>query len=75
MGETLNGVSGLDIDSEKKLAQQTLSSLNAKDLPEREIRQRMKILGSQRYKSFESKTTCKLHYNITIKYHLLHTSN
>lgn len=52
MGETLSGVVGLDIDSEKKLVEQTLSSLIARDLPEKTIRQTMKNLGSQRAKLY-----------------------
>uniref|UniRef100_A0A803MKK6 Fatty acyl-CoA reductase n=1 Tax=Chenopodium quinoa TaxID=63459 RepID=A0A803MKK6_CHEQI len=52
MGETLNGVKGLDIDAEKKLAEQTLSNLKAKDLPEKEIRLMMKYLGNQRAKHY-----------------------
>ena len=49
MGETLNGVSGLDIDFEKKLIDHTLKNLKAQQLQEKDIRQRMKDLGSQRY--------------------------
>uniref|UniRef100_A0A803NCG3 Fatty acyl-CoA reductase n=1 Tax=Chenopodium quinoa TaxID=63459 RepID=A0A803NCG3_CHEQI len=52
MGETLNGVNGLDIDYEKKLAEQTLSNLKAKDLPEKEIRLMMQNLGNQRAKHY-----------------------
>ncbi|XP_021837609.1 fatty acyl-CoA reductase 3 isoform X2 [Spinacia oleracea] len=52
MGETLNGVTGLDIESEKKLAEQTLCNLKAKDLPEKVIRQNMKNLGCQRAKHY-----------------------
>ncbi|KNA18131.1 hypothetical protein SOVF_073590 [Spinacia oleracea] len=52
MGETLNGVVGLDIDSEKKLVDQTLSSLKASDVPEKDIRIRMKNLGDQRAKFY-----------------------
>lgn len=48
MGETLNGVSGLDIDFEKKFAQQSLSNLKTQQLSEKEIRQRMKDLGMER---------------------------
>lgn len=49
MGETLNGATGLDIGSEMKLAEQTLMDLKAREVPEKEIRRTMKILGSQRY--------------------------
>ncbi|XP_021729655.1 alcohol-forming fatty acyl-CoA reductase-like [Chenopodium quinoa] len=52
MGETLNGVTGLDIESEKKLAEQTLSTLKSSDLPEKVIRQKMKNLGVQRAKFY-----------------------
>ncbi|XP_021750966.1 alcohol-forming fatty acyl-CoA reductase-like [Chenopodium quinoa] len=52
MGETLNGVTGLDIESEKKLAEQTLSNLKSSDLPEKIIRQKMKNLGVQRAKFY-----------------------
>ncbi|KMT03835.1 hypothetical protein BVRB_8g189780 [Beta vulgaris subsp. vulgaris] len=52
MGETLNGVGGLDIDSEKMLAAQFLCNLKAQGLPEKEIRQRMKNLGNQRAKLY-----------------------
>ncbi|XP_057538664.1 fatty acyl-CoA reductase 3-like isoform X2 [Amaranthus tricolor] len=52
MGETLNGVSGLDIDFEKKLIDHTLKNLKAQQLQEKDIRQRMKDLGSQRAKYY-----------------------
>ncbi|KMT03618.1 hypothetical protein BVRB_8g190320 [Beta vulgaris subsp. vulgaris] len=52
MGETLNGATGLDIGSEMKLAEQTLMDLKAREVPEKEIRRTMKILGSQRAKLY-----------------------
>ncbi|KAL2930231.1 Fatty acyl-CoA reductase 1 [Bienertia sinuspersici] len=52
MGETLSGVLGLDIDSEKKLAEQTLNILKASNVPEKEIKQRMKNLGRERAKLY-----------------------
>ena len=48
MGETLNGVSGLDIDFEKKFAEQILSNLKAQQLPENDIKRTMKDLGLER---------------------------
>lgn len=63
MGETLNGVVGLDIDSEKKLVDQTLSSLKASDVPEKDIRIRMKNLGDQRYDRI-TKTHNTLHMHV-----------
>ncbi|KAL9239222.1 hypothetical protein vseg_013562 [Gypsophila vaccaria] len=52
MGETLNGVSGLDIETEKKLADQLLSNLKSRELPEKAIRQIMKNFGRQRAKLY-----------------------
>ncbi|CAO2823258.1 unnamed protein product [Amaranthus hypochondriacus] len=52
MGETLNGVSCLDIDFEKDFAEQTLSNLKAQQLPEKDIRQRMKDLGMERARKY-----------------------
>lgn len=49
MGETLSGEAALDIDSEKKLIEETIRNLVARKVPEQAIRERMKILGSQRY--------------------------
>ncbi|XP_074312156.1 alcohol-forming fatty acyl-CoA reductase-like [Silene latifolia] len=52
MGEALNGLPGLDIETEKKLAKQLLSNLKARELPEKGIRQIMKNFGRQRAKLF-----------------------
>ncbi|KAK9756128.1 hypothetical protein RND81_01G075400 [Saponaria officinalis] len=52
MGESLNGVSGLDIETEKKLADQLLSNLKSRELPEKTIRQIMKNFGRQRAKLY-----------------------
>ncbi|KAL2930297.1 Alcohol-forming fatty acyl-CoA reductase [Bienertia sinuspersici] len=52
MGETLNGMDGLDIDSEKRLAEHTLMTLKGSHIPEKEIRQRMKNLGRERAKLY-----------------------
>ncbi|KAL9236021.1 hypothetical protein vseg_010735 [Gypsophila vaccaria] len=51
-GETLNGVSGLDIETEKKLAEQLVSNLKVRDLPEKAVRQIMKQFGRQRAKLY-----------------------
>ncbi|KAK4286358.1 hypothetical protein QN277_002921 [Acacia crassicarpa] len=48
MGETLNGVSGLDIDAETKLAQETLKQLQEEGSTEYEIKAAMKDLGLKR---------------------------
>ncbi|KAH9618056.1 hypothetical protein KSS87_012774 [Heliosperma pusillum] len=48
MGETLNGVLGLDIDNEKKLVDQLLNNLKARELSEKSIRQVLKDFGKQR---------------------------
>ncbi|XP_048501637.1 fatty acyl-CoA reductase 3 [Beta vulgaris subsp. vulgaris] len=52
MGETLSGEAALDIDSEKKLIEETIRNLVARKVPEQAIRERMKILGSQRAKLY-----------------------
>ncbi|CAO2823260.1 unnamed protein product [Amaranthus hypochondriacus] len=52
MGETLNGVPGLDIDFEKNFAQQCISNLKAQQLSEKEIKQRMKDLGMERARKY-----------------------
>lgn len=52
MGETLNGVSGLNIDFEKKFAEQTLSNLKAQQLPENDIKRTMKDLGLERARKY-----------------------
>lgn len=49
MGETLNDEVAMDIDFEKKLSEQTLSTLIHKQVSEKTIRQKMKDLGSERY--------------------------
>ncbi|XP_074267641.1 alcohol-forming fatty acyl-CoA reductase-like [Silene latifolia] len=48
MGETLNGVLGLDIDNEKKLVDQLLNNLKTRELSEKAIRQILKDFGKQR---------------------------
>ncbi|XVF46889.1 hypothetical protein PTKIN_Ptkin03bG0064400 [Pterospermum kingtungense] len=48
MGETLNGVSGLDIDFEKKVVEQKLNELNLQGASEKEVTQAMKDLGIER---------------------------
>lgn len=50
MGETLNGVSGLDIDAETKLAQETLKQLQEEGSTEYEIKASMKDLGLKRFR-------------------------
>lgn len=49
MGETLNGTSGLDIESEKKLIDDTLKHLKAQNCTEDIIKSTMKDLGIQRF--------------------------
>lgn len=48
MGETLNGISGLDIDVEKKLIDDTLKSLKAENCSDDVVKSKMKDLGIQR---------------------------
>ncbi|KAK6138311.1 hypothetical protein DH2020_027957 [Rehmannia glutinosa] len=52
MGETLNGTSGLDIESEKKLIDETLKQLKAENCSEDIIKSNMKDLGIQRARKF-----------------------
>ncbi|KAH7864064.1 hypothetical protein Vadar_025292 [Vaccinium darrowii] len=52
MGETLNGVSGLDLDTEEKIMEERLSELQAKELTEREITLAMKDFGIQRARKY-----------------------
>ncbi|KAH7862348.1 hypothetical protein Vadar_003576 [Vaccinium darrowii] len=52
MGETLNGVSGLDLDTEKKVMAERLSELQAKEATEQEITLAMKDLGIQRARKY-----------------------
>ncbi|KAL8479874.1 hypothetical protein ACS0TY_026199 [Phlomoides rotata] len=52
MGETLNGTSGLDTDSEKKLIDDTLKYLKAENCSEDFIKSSMKDLGIQRARKF-----------------------
>lgn len=49
MGDTLNGTSGLDIDAEKKLMEETLKELRADNISEEAITLAMKDLGIQRF--------------------------
>ncbi|PPS04265.1 hypothetical protein GOBAR_AA16380 [Gossypium barbadense] len=48
MGETLNGVSGLDINFEKKIIEQKLNELRLLGASDKDITQAMKDLGIQR---------------------------
>ncbi|EPS70864.1 hypothetical protein M569_03895, partial [Genlisea aurea] len=52
MGETLNGVSGLDIFTEKKLLEDTLEHLSSHNCSKEHIRKTMKDLGIQRARTF-----------------------
>ncbi|KAK4791724.1 hypothetical protein SAY86_032137 [Trapa natans] len=52
MGQTLNGVSGLDIDAEVKLARAKLKELTAMGSSEKEITIAMKDLGISRAKAY-----------------------
>ncbi|KAL0370179.1 UNVERIFIED_CONTAM: Alcohol-forming fatty acyl-CoA reductase [Sesamum angustifolium] len=52
MGETLNGTSGLDIDAEKRLVDDTLKQLKAENCSEEFIKSAMKDLGIQRARKF-----------------------
>lgn len=49
MGESLNGVRGLDIEEEKKLVEQELSKLEAEGASEETVTLAMKDLGLKRY--------------------------
>ncbi|KAK6119851.1 hypothetical protein DH2020_046398 [Rehmannia glutinosa] len=51
MGETLNGTSGLDIDAEKMLVDETLKHLKSQNYSEDSIKSAMKDLGIQRFRS------------------------
>ena len=48
MGESLNGALGLDIDAEKRLVEETLNDLKAKEVPQDVVTTTMKVLGIQR---------------------------
>lgn len=48
MGESLNGALGLDIDAEKRLVEETLNDLKAKEAPQDVVTKSMKVLGIQR---------------------------
>lgn len=52
MGETLNGVSGLDVFAEKKLADENLVELQSKEVADQTITSAMKELGIQRAKMY-----------------------
>ncbi|GMP99006.1 hypothetical protein CsSME_00046659 [Camellia sinensis var. sinensis] len=52
MGETLNGILGLDIEFEKKIVEERLSELRAKEVTEAEITLAMKDLGIQRARKY-----------------------
>nr|TKR83366.1 hypothetical protein D5086_0000268710 [Populus alba] len=51
-GDTLNGVSGLDIDEEKKLVDQKLNELQAEGATTEEIKGAMKEMGIERAKVY-----------------------
>ncbi|GLT48745.1 hypothetical protein SLA2020_223530 [Shorea laevis] len=52
MGETLNGVSGLDIDAEKQIAEDKLNQLQAQGASPQAITQAMKDLAIQRANTY-----------------------
>ncbi|KAJ8568464.1 hypothetical protein K7X08_027997 [Anisodus acutangulus] len=52
MGETLNGTLGLDIEAEKKVMDQTLKQLKAKNASEKSITTTMKELGLERARKY-----------------------
>ncbi|KAF2300793.1 hypothetical protein GH714_015855 [Hevea brasiliensis] len=52
LGETLNGVSGLDIEEEKKLIDTKLDELKAEGATETEIKHAMKDMGVKRAKRY-----------------------
>ncbi|KAG8387509.1 hypothetical protein BUALT_Bualt02G0028500 [Buddleja alternifolia] len=52
MGETLNGASGLDIETEKKFVDETLKQLRIENCSEDSITSAMKDLGIQRAKKY-----------------------
>lgn len=49
MGETLNGVSGLDINVEKKIIEEKLDELRLQGASDKEITRAMKDLGIERF--------------------------
>ncbi|GAB2263109.1 hypothetical protein Droror1_Dr00004106 [Drosera rotundifolia] len=52
IGDTLNGVAGLDIEAEKKLAQQKLNELRAEGASDESIKLAMKDMGIERSRNF-----------------------
>ncbi|CAA2984847.1 alcohol-forming fatty acyl- reductase-like [Olea europaea subsp. europaea] len=52
LGETLNGTSGLDIDTEKNVVEETLNQLRAENSSEESIKSAMKNLGIQRARKY-----------------------
>lgn len=52
MGETLNGVAGLDIDAEKRIVEDRLAELRREGASEKETRVAMKQLGLKRAKMY-----------------------
>ncbi|KAM7523083.1 hypothetical protein LguiA_012985 [Lonicera macranthoides] len=52
MGESLNGAMGLDINAEKRLVEETLNDLRAKEAPQDVVTTTMKVLGIQRAKKY-----------------------
>ncbi|KAK4482693.1 hypothetical protein RD792_009860 [Penstemon davidsonii] len=52
MGETLNGISGLDINAEKKLVDETIKQMSADNYSDDIIKSAMKNLGIQRARKF-----------------------
>ncbi|KAI4383755.1 hypothetical protein MLD38_009557 [Melastoma candidum] len=52
MGETLNGVIGLDIEQEKRIVDEKLEELRKESVPEKDARVAMKQLGIERAKIY-----------------------
>ncbi|XP_057998611.1 fatty acyl-CoA reductase 3-like, partial [Hevea brasiliensis] len=52
LGQTLNGVSKLDIEEEKKLIDEKINELQAEGAPETTVKRAMKDMGNKRAKTF-----------------------
>ncbi|KAF2321637.1 hypothetical protein GH714_000787 [Hevea brasiliensis] len=52
LGQTLNGVSKLDIEEEKKLIDEKINELQAEGAPETMVKRAMKDMGNKRAKAF-----------------------
>ncbi|KAJ9128459.1 hypothetical protein P3X46_034992 [Hevea brasiliensis] len=52
LGQTLNGVSKLDIEEEKKLIDEKINELQAEGAPETMVKRAMKDMGNKRAKTF-----------------------